>query len=1221
MQKTDSNKTLRVLTEDVLTLDAVSFEDLLDMDEVQRIQDVFASTMGVACQILRPNGTFITERSNYCRLCGDIIRGNKRGLSDCTNSDKSLGEVNPQGLNIYRCRNTGLLEAGVPIFVDGKHIATWGLGQVNDGTQTEEGIRAYAQKIGVDADLAAAAFKEVTVMSQERFKEVAHLMQVIADQLATTGHQNLQQSRLIEEQKIMQYRVEESEAHYRLLAENTLDVIWTMDMNLTFTYVNPSIFYLTGYRQEEWVGRRLPGFCSATSFAEIQKIIAREISLAAEDHRGVIFETQLLRKDGSTVDVEIHGKITFTSDGKPSILQGTTRDVSERKKVERELRYKEYLLSTAQEMGHIGTWNLDLVNNILTWTEENYRIFGVVPETPLTYEIFLNCVHPDDRDFVNREWNAHLKTNDYDIEHRLLVNGEVRWVREKAEISFGENGVPISAIGFTQNISQRKRSEERLAMITQAVENSNEAFDIVSEDGLFVDVNRAYVNMWGYDSAEEILGTSPAAHCADPNLPGHIIAELKQTGAFQGEFLARRKDGSLFWVLMQAHLDYDGHGREIYPTKSIDITERKKAQDALQSERDRLDYIIEASRLGTWAWNIKDNTAEFNEMWATLLGYTMDELGPSSYELWKSLGHPDDVPKIEKLLQRCATGETLDYSSEFRMRHKDGHWVWILDRGRVMTHDDDNKPLEMFGTHADVTPLIQAEEELRRSEAKFRSYVEQAPYGVFIADVSGHYVDTNPAASQLTGYTPDELLNLSFRDLCHPEDMEKGAAHFAKVLESGFADSDIPFVCKDGTRKLWNVTAVRLNKDHILGFVNDITDQEEMEKQIRSAQKLDAIGQLAGGVAHDFNNLLMGIMGYTELCLDEVKEENSIREWLMEIMHEAQRSAEIVKQLLAFSRKQTIAPRILNLNDSVENMLKMLRRLIGEDVDLLWQPGGGLSEIKIDPGQVDQILANLCVNARDAIGGVGKVTIETANMVLDEDYCTINTEAIPGSFVMLAVSDSGAGMDAGTVSRVFEPFFTTKPEGEGTGLGLATVYGIVKQNGGFINVYSEVEEGSTFRIYLPSCSSTSNDLAVDTLPPAIPGGEETLLVVEDQQAICHTIRLFLKPLGYTVHTAESPTKALEIMDEIGDEVDVLITDVVMPGMNGRQLAEKLQEMKPELKVLYMSGYTTNVIVHRGILEEGVNFLSKPIARNELARKLRSMLDGRIKNHQDECPTR
>lgn len=383
------------------------------------------------------------------------------------------------------------------------------------------------------------------------------------------------------------------------------------------------------------------------------------------------------------------------------------------------------------------------------------------------------------------------------------------------------------------------------------------------------------------------------------------------------------------------------------------------------------------------------------------------------------------------------------------------------------------------------------------------------------------------------------------------------------------------------------------------------------DARLHQVQKLESVGILAGGVAHEFNNLLMGIMNYVELCRDEIQPDHPIREWLDEIMTDARRSADLTRQLLAFARKQTIAPRPLDLNDTVSGMLKLLRRLIGEDIDLAWQPGSALWPVRFDPSQVDQLLANLCVNARDAIDGVGKITIETGKVTLDDDYCAAHAEAVPGDYVMLAVSDTGCGMDRQTLDHLFEPFFTTKGVGVGTGLGLATVHGIVKQNGGHVNVYSEPGHGTTFRVYLPrfrdeSTTETTDETGTDE---ASLHGKGTILLVEDEKSVRLTTTIFLKGLGYTVLSAECPAEALALAAEHDGDIDLLITDVVMPGMSGRNLAEKLAVTYPRMRCLYMSGYTANVIAHRGVLEKGVDFLSKPFMRDVLARKVREMLAG------------
>jgi PAS domain S-box-containing protein len=386
------------------------------------------------------------------------------------------------------------------------------------------------------------------------------------------------------------------------------------------------------------------------------------------------------------------------------------------------------------------------------------------------------------------------------------------------------------------------------------------------------------------------------------------------------------------------------------------------------------------------------------------------------------------------------------------------------------------------------------------------------------------------------------------------------------------------------------------------------TAYEKMEDQLRQAQKMETVGRLAGGVAHDFNNMLGVILGHAELALLQADENHDLHDDLKEIQKAAERSADITKQLLAFARKQIISPRQLNLNDTVESMLNMLRRLIGEDIDLVWKPAAHLWPVKMDPSQIDQILANLCVNARDAISGVGKLTIETGIKTFDEEYCNEHLGFIPGDFVMLAVSDNGCGMDKNTLANLFEPFFTTKEVGKGTGLGLATVYGIVRQNNGFINVYSEPDQGSTFRIYL------SRFFDDDSVAKAIPrkktvaGGTETILLVEDEPSILRMTRMMLEKKGYSVLYATTPEEAMEKAKNHPGNIDLLMTDVVMPEMNGRNLAGKITELYPGIGILFMSGYTSNVIAHQGILDDGVAFIQKPFSMADMAEKIREVLD-------------
>jgi CheY-like chemotaxis protein len=371
---------------------------------------------------------------------------------------------------------------------------------------------------------------------------------------------------------------------------------------------------------------------------------------------------------------------------------------------------------------------------------------------------------------------------------------------------------------------------------------------------------------------------------------------------------------------------------------------------------------------------------------------------------------------------------------------------------------------------------------------------------------------------------------------------------------------------------------------------------------------MEAVGRLAGGVAHDYNNMLSVIMGYTELVLERLDQQDPMHADLSEVLTAAKHSRDITRQLLAFARRQTISPKVFDLNESVDGMLKMLRRLIGEDIVLAWLPGTRLWPIEVDPSQIDQILANLCVNARDAIGGVGRMTIETGMVSFNATDCIDRPEFIPGDYVMLMVSDNGHGMEKETLDQIFEPFFTTKELGKGTGLGLSTVYGIVKQNNGFINVYSEPERGTTFKIYLPRHVPKTGQLRTES--PAAPavGGDETILLVEDEPTTRDIARLILEKWGYRVLAAATPGEAVRVAKAHAGKIHLLLTDVVMPEMNGRDLAETIVPFYPEIRILFMSGYTGNVVAHQGVLDAGVHFIQKPFSMRGLAAKVREALD-------------
>lgn len=553
-----------------------------------------------------------------------------------------------------------------------------------------------------------------------------------------------------------------------------------------------------------------------------------------------------------------------------------------------------------------------------------------------------------------------------------------------------------------------------------------------------------------------------------------------------------------------------------------------------------------------------------------------------------------------------------------------GRVVAVLGVGNKPV-DYTEKDVETVGYLAEVTWLLieqkKTVEKLRTSEERFRSLYQSMMDAFVITDMEGCIKECNGSFGAMLGYGEEDLKSMTIQDITPPgwHGFERQIIE-KQVLSHGYSVVyEKEYRRRDGT-----VFPVELRTFLVVGsegqpkgmsaIVRDISDRkwaekerEKLQAQLIQAQKMESVGRLAGGVAHDFNNMLSVIIGYAELALGRVDPADPLHRELEAILDAGKRSAAITRQLLAFARRQTIAPRVLDLNETVEGMLKMLRRLIGEDLNLAWLPGADLKPVKIDPSQVDQILANLCVNSRDAITGVGKVTIETGNVHFDAGYCADHPGFVPGSFVRLAVSDDGCGMDQVTLGKLFEPFFTTKKVGEGTGLGLATVWGIVKQNNGFVNVYSEPGQGTTFKIYLPA-HEAGPDKETKTGVESGAGQGETVLVVEDEIAILNLARTMLERLGYVVLTAATPGEALRLADEHGTAIHLLITDVVMPEMNGRELAEQLQGRHPEIGTLFMSGYTANVIAHRGILDEGVHFMHKPFSKQELATRVREALN-------------
>ena len=674
------------------------------------------------------------------------------------------------------------------------------------------------------------------------------------------------------------------------------------------------------------------------------------------------------------------------------------------------------------------------------------------------------------------------------------------------------------------------------------------------------------------------------------------------------EFHHRLADGSIRDVEVVSS-KIEAKGKDLLHSVIHDITARKQAEKALRESEESFSQLFDSAPVPmAYVTDVEGyRGTTWNEAWYKTFGYAREQAEGRSGNhigLWVN---PSDRSRFIEMAKR------QNYVADFEtlLRRSDGS---IRNCSLFASFIDKTGYRLLMAVYLDITDRKRAEEALRFNQFAIDHMADAAFW--MTSDARIFYV--NQAACRALGYSSDELVQMTVTDIDPEFSMEMWSEYWNELREKEHIVFQTTHRAKDGRIYPVEIQANFLEFEgceYNCAFARDITERKRVDKereklqaQLNQAQKMESVGRLAGGVAHDFNNMLGAILGYTELGMLGISPTDPIHGTLTDIQKAAQRSVNLTRQLLAFARKQTVAPKLLDLNETVEGTLKLLRQLIGENIDLAWLPGKDLGPVRMDPSQIEQLLANLCVNARDAIHDTGKINIETGTVTFDETYCAAHVGFVPGKYVLLAVSDDGCGMDAETLSHLFEPFFTTKEVGKGTGLGLATVYGIVKQNNGFIDAYSEPGLGTTFKIYLPRHATEAGRTTKMGAAQSAAIGHETILLVEDEPMILDITTKMLERQGYTVIAAATPGEAIRLAREHAGEIHLLMTDVVMPEMNGRNLAKNLLSLYPKLKRLFMSGYTADVIAHHGVLDEGVQFIQKPFSVQTLAARVRVVLD-------------
>lgn len=756
-----------------------------------------------------------------------------------------------------------------------------------------------------------------------------------------------------------------------------------------------------------------------------------------------------------------------------------------------------------------------------------------------------------------------------------------------------------------EDITERKQAEEGLRQNEESyrllVEQSPDAI-LVHRRGTIIFANSGAAAFFGASSADELLGKQHLAFVH----PDNREAVKQRIQEFSGDFVSVRRnetrlirlDGREVYAEVAARtIVYQGESASQLMFR--DVSQRKRAEQELRRSEARLAAAQAIAHVGDWSWDIITDELTWSAEMFRIYGVSPQEFDGKPASEGKLI-HPDDVWMREKSMKDLLAGKSVD-PFEYRIVRPDGEERVVQVLGGAVEHDED-VPIRISGVVLDVT-------ERKKAEEKFYKAFHASPEPTTIATAAeGRYIDVNESFLRVTGHQREEVIGRTSLELKFWQQSDDRARLLEKLKESGSVrDWEITFRTKSGEPRTAMDSAELVDiagQKCILSIFKDVTDRRTLEKQLRQAQKMEAIGQLSGGIAHDFNNLLSVIIGYSEVLEARLPPGDPLHKHCQQITKAGQSAASLTRQLLAFSRQQVLEPKVLDLNTVVLHVEKMLRRLIGEHIELTTALSPTLGRVKADQGQIEQVIINLAVNARDAMPNGGKLTIETANVDVDQDYVQRHPLHVPGPYVLLTVSDTGVGMNAETQARIFEPFFTTKEMGKGTGLGLATVYGVVKQSGGFIWVYSELGHGTTFKTYLPrTMEAMGADRPIGSAPSL--RGTETVLLVEDEEALREFTGTVLTQGGYTVLAAERPDKAIDIARKYEGPIHLLLTDVIMPGMNGQALARDLVAIRPGIRVVFMSGYTG--FTHPGLVDSNVILLSKPFTREALFHKVREGL--------------
>lgn len=1016
---------------------------------------------------------------------------------------------------------------------------------------------------------------------------------------------------------------------YHALVECLKDVVFSLDAEGRFSYVGSGIEDLSGYTVDQVLGLRLSVLVHSEDLPQLQQNFLNRV-----DERQSVTECRILRKDGSVRWCRCSARTVRASELVVTVT-GILQDISERKLAEGTSSLLASIVQSAT--GAIISKTVEGV--ITSWNPGAETLYGYSAEEAIGQSIsFLAPIDRADEVLsLVEEATAEPKA----IHHDTV---RVRKDGRKIDVSLTISPIRDATGAFTQvcilahDISERKKQEQRLREFERVVEGVQEMITVIDREYRYVIANPAFLRYRAM-TKEQVIGKRVAEVLDSKVFEESVKGKLDE--CFEGKVVryelrykyAELGERDLFISYFPIE-GSDGVSRAACILQ--DVTESKQAEEALRQSEQNYRMFVAQSSEGIFRQDLdapipidlpeeqlvqrilQDSyLAECNDALARMYGVAsgQDLQGKRLTEMLVA----DDPRNLEL---------TRDFiRSGFQTRDRESHEVDSQGNPKVFLNSmtgvvEYGKLLRTWGIQRDITEWVRLDEARKRTEAalrsaelKYRTIFEEAVVGIFQTTPEGRLLIANPALARMFGYdSPTELMacvnDRSKRVYVDPDARQE----FLRAIErsGSVRDFEMQVYRKDGTIMWLSLSTRAVQESGVVvsheGMCEDVSERKLLQKQLLQAQKMEAVGSLAGGIAHDFNNVLGVILGQGELLLKKLAPSDDSFRRVGQIRQAGKRGAALTEQLLAFSRQQIVRPTMLDLNRIIEDFSNMIASLIGEDVTVVRVLGPGLGRVSADAGQIEQILMNLVVNARDAMPHGGTITIRTSNMELDNGFARQHPGTKPGRYVVLTVSDSGEGMDEATAVRIFDPFYTTKAVGKGTGLGLSTVYGIVKQSGGHISVESALGEGATFSIYLPRVAEAGTVESLDIKPVQLAGGSETILLVEDAAPLREVTREFLKVAGYAVLEAGDASEAFEISERYDAEISLLITDVVLPGINGRALAERLVSRRPGTKVLYISGYTDDAVVRNGVFQSDIAFLKKPFSQEALALKVREILD-------------